>query len=194
MITKSLSCLSPNTEHSCLIALDTEFTSFKCPQLWSIGLYASEDCWFYGQIDIKRAHGEYLLKESSEFVKTEVLGQFELIKGSSFESPALLGKALGRWFLDDFKLLKKKPACVIFDSNHDLDLLKNLWKASGFDFGDYIVYKNVVDLTANFKSDQAMEKMKTESFLIEKFKLKPHHALLDAHCLKEGYLANFEKN
>lgn len=169
-----------------ILTIDTEFTDFKSPQLWSLGV-VGENSQFYGEINPLGAQGFDLKKASNDFVKETVLTQFNKIPGSSYESLSLLGASLYRWLQKEFNPQISNPITFAFDSNYDQDLIKQALKSSGLvDSFDCFKFLNVADMTAGSIAQMVLEDCLSTSSLRSVYGIKEHHALLDAWALNQA--------
>lgn len=145
-----------------LVFLDTEFTTFRNPELISIGLAATNAQEFYAEIP-------YTHSSCSQFTHEVVI---PLLTGTGHTSPEKLGEEILNWL----NSIRKDDLVVLcFDSNYDKVLFLKIFADNPPKFIIFrgIGYRHINGaMRADFYRENA---------------LREHHALNDAMALRYSF-------
>lgn len=168
-----------------IILFDTEFTSFTEPQLLSIGLVAEDGSECYVELNLECDAGRQRLRQSSKFVRDEVINQFRLIENSGVESELAMGHQVADW-LAALQQSTGGPLQLAYDFAEDGNLLARKLKSTGRS-GDLQI--KFVDIGGLCGIGQFV--MAAEDYFESLPKAGPrrHHALADARAMRLGFLA-----
>lgn len=158
--------------------LDTEFTGFVNPQLLSMGLVLDESINFYGELNVPKSS-----YDENDFVEEHVLSQWGQAE-TAFANRVDMAQSLVSWFTS----LNAEKIEVHYDYHTDMDLLEELLIETHL----WEIWKNILVPThvGYLYNDDRVEPFMEECWSVEEIRtgLKSHHALADAHVLRQAFL------
>ena len=160
------------------VFFDTEFTAFRDGRLLSAGFISEDGREAYFEIP-----GDGLNRDCNDWVRANVLSQFDLLPDCAAGSTAGLGERVARYLLAfdgpvelccDYKLDERFLVAALEQSQ--------TWAV----VRERVTFVNIAD---ELRDDASVEAAKVASFAESAPRLGVHHALADARALCAAWLA-----